>query len=636
MRRTLPFFLGFGVACTGPQGSRDLPALRINELMALSASGPDWVELYNPSDRAVALDRWTIGEDYDQRLSFHPGTEIGPQGTLVLIADDQSGPDHVELKLDGDGESLELFDPDGLSVDRITWGPLLDDLSLARTPDGGEDWQIRTTPTPGAPNGGTPVGEQLVDNPCVPQLTSPPYGLEGEPLHLEADCPHDAAIAWFGPDDGPTLDWTPGLDDAGLIPALISAKPTSGASVPNTVRVELSIADAWSDPDNVAVQPETYTSEWGLPVLHVGIDPNAITQDYQPATTWLDGVSYSSTIKIRGAASVDYPKNNFTMEFDPIQLDLGDHGLQNKDHLVLVSNFDDVSHLRQRLVYDTWAAIADTVTTPRATPRSTPVVVYLDGTYHGLYLALDHVDDEFLREMGFTDGGDLYKSVTHDANFYLHDAGGSPKTNLALGWEKKEGADPYDYTAIEAITAWAGSVDHATAAAELDLWVDRTEFIDWFHLVFALACDDSAGKNAYLYVDPPTGLYRFVPWDFNHAVGQTWQTARQDPTGLNPFTWNNAIFWHLQSEPGLADEHWTRLQTLRAPGGPLALDTLLARLDTYDAELGGHPDRDWERWGDAFLVHPLWSFRDDWTTPAEERAYVEQWLVDRDAVLDAL
>ena len=39
--------------------------------------------------------------------------------------------------------------------------------------------------------------------------------------------------------------------------------------------------------------------------------------------------------------------------------------------------------------------------------------------------------------------------------------------------------------------------------------------------------DDSGGKNAYLYFDPVGGLIHHVPWDFNHSLGQTWQTERE-------------------------------------------------------------------------------------------------------------
>ena len=636
MRRTLPLLLGFGAACTGPEADPAPAPLVINEVMTSSAQGPDWVELYNPTDRRVALDRYTLADSGD-RVAFHPGTEIGPRSTLILVADGTSQAGHVELKLDVDGETLELFDPMGHSVDAIAWGPLLPELSLARTPDGGADWQIRDAPTPGAPNGGEPFGTERVDNPCIPFPTSPLYGLENEPLVVEAACaePGGFSLEWYGPARGSIrMEWTPGLHEAGVVEALLASKPANGASVPNTVRVQLSIADAWDHPNNIGPDPETYESEWGLPVLHVAIDPGTITQEDQPVTAWLDGEQYSATIKIRGSTSAGFPKNSFTMEFDPVQLDLRDHGLQNKDHLVLVSNFDDVSHVRQRLVYDTWAAMAGEQV--RATPRSAPIVVYLNGAYHGLYLALDRVDDEFLREMGFVDGGDLFKSVDHNANFYLHDELGLPKASLGQGWEKKEGAVPTDFTAIEDLTAWAGSVDHATAAAELDLWVDPTEFSDWYHLVFALGADDSAGKNAYLYVDPTSGLYRYVPWDFNHSLGQMWTTERQDPAGLNNFVWNNAIFWHLQSDPTLADAHWARLQTHRQPGGPLALESLLDQLVTYDEQLGAHPERDWARWESEFRAYPLWSFRTDMNAPTRERLDLEQWLRDRDAVLAGL
>ena len=45
--------------------------------------------------------------------------------------------------------------------------------------------------------------------------------------------------------------------------------------------------------------------------------------------------------------------------------------------------------------------MADFTGDPRLTPSTAYVVVYLDGAYSGLYVAIDHIDDEFVREQEF-------------------------------------------------------------------------------------------------------------------------------------------------------------------------------------------------------------------------------------------
>nr|MBA2321827.1 CotH kinase family protein [Deltaproteobacteria bacterium] len=260
-------------------------------------------------------------------------------------------------------------------------------------------------------------------------------------------------------------------------------------------------------------------------------------------------------------------------------------------------------------------------------------VVYLGGAYFGLYLAVDHVDDELVDEAGFDPLGNVYKSVTHDANFYLWNAAGAVKSPLWAGWEKKEGEPLDDFSDLDALTSWSANASDATFAAEVDSWISRGEFMDWFLLVHTLAADDSAGKNAYLY-HAPGGLYRYAPWDFNHSVGQSWTTDRTSATSYNDFQWNNGIFAHLQNEPGLAAELWSRYDAMRADGAPLSLSAELDRLDTWTIETGDAAERDWGRWEADYRAY--WSWRDDILDPAGETQYIREWLADRDVYLDTV
>jgi spore coat protein CotH len=259
--------------------------------------------------------------------------------------------------------------------------------------------------------------------------------------------------------------------------------------------------------------------------------------------------------------------------------------------------------------------------------------VYLNGRYHGLFVGIDHVDDEFIREMGMDSGQDLYKSVSHDANFYLTNAGGALKSDLAAGWEKKEGLPLTDLHSVQQLTAWSANSDSATFAAELDQWLLHDAWMDWFLLVRRFAADDSAGKNAYLYVDPVDGRFHVVPWDFNHALGQTWQTARQSATDVDDYIWNNGVFNHLQREPTLAATLWAREAWLTEPGNPLSADEITRRIDEQLLSIGPSTERDWDKWRMDYVNYGGWSWRSDWTTPAEEHAYVLQWVAERDQIL---
>jgi hypothetical protein len=501
-------------------------------------------------------------------------------------------------------------------------------------PDATSPTSSVTTPAP------APVPAPEVHALCEPIVTfSPIHPTEGEEIRATVTCANgrdpaafllefDSVMPWAPDATGAT--WTPGLADAGLVVLAVTVRDPADPAHFDPGGGAVSVADRWWAGDNTLVDPAVYTEEWGLPVLHLA-PAGVVTQDYTPMNAWFDGAAYTGQIKIRGAASAGYPKPSYTLEFEPEQLHLAD--APDKDHLVLISNFDDQSHLRQRLVFDTWGAMAAAWGETRLAPRPWPVVVYQGGVYQGLFLAVDHIDDEFVGEAGLDPLGNVYKSVSHDANFYLWTAAQQPKVPLSLGWEKKEGEPLTDFSDLDALTTWAATSSDATFAAEVDTWLPRTEFMDWFLLVHTLACDDSGGKNAYLYHNAG-GQYRYAPWDFNHSVGQSWTTDRVPATEYNDFIWTNAIFGHLENEPVLSAELWSRYDAMRADGATLSLSNQLERIDAWSAETLDSATRDWGRWESDYRSY--WYWRDDIWDPAGETDYIRQWLADRDVYLDTV
>ena len=337
-------------------------------------------------------------------------------------------------------------------------------------------------------------------------------------------------------------------------------------------------------------------------------------------------------MKIRGASSASLNKNSWTVKYDEPELEVEDWG-RSRDHLVFLTTLDDNSYVRQKLVYDLWAAMADHAGEDRLTPRTFFGVVYLQGVYHGLYVVLDHVDNEFVDHMEVSREGNLYKSVNHDANFELTDYYGNIKSTLHNGYEKKEGLPLSDFSDLDALVRWSGPANAATIVSQAEDWFPMGEFQDWFLLVSYALAEDSAGKNAYLYNDPSQATrFRYVPWDFNHSWGQNWYTARTPSDAINDYFSVNRLFWAMQTDPAGAAALSARFADLR-DNGPLSNDWLRAQLDGYYAAIGPSVARDWDAWSYDY-EHAWWAgYRDgDWTTHDEERAYLYQWLDERAAL----
>src|SRR6185436_14250294 len=289
-----------------------------------------------------------------------------------------------------------------------------------------------------------------------------------------------------------------------------------------------------------------------------------------------------------------YPQKSMTLKFDEKDsIDLGDWDIGHRDHLVLITTFDDNSYVRQKLVYDLWQELADDAGADRMTPRTFFVVVYVDGSYFGLYTAIDHVDDEFARDMGLTGDGNMYKAVDHNANFYRTSVYGGTKATLHDGYEKKEGLPENDYSDLEDLVAFSADSDDDTFRKEAPEWIRVDEFVDWFLLVLYTSAYDSAGKNSYLYDDAPGSdvEFRFTPWDMNDALGQDWRTYRSDASaGTSYWMTMNGIFRHLLTQTDSAGEVAARVDHL-LNAGPLELGTVVAHVDELQASLGRNADR---------------------------------------------
>lgn len=389
--------------------------------------------------------------------------------------------------------------------------------------------------------------------------------------------------------------------------------------------------------DATVGDPERYECEDGLPVIHLGVSPNINDDAHEPASFVYRGHTYSGvTAKYRGATSRKFPKRSYTVRFDKADTFVDrEHGFQGAQRLVLTTTFDDNSYLRQRLAYELWN---------RQSSEHVPIhvfnaVVYIDGAYRGLYVASDHIDDDFLEDAGLYGHANLYKARTHDANFRLERDKGGTKPNLHYGYTKQEGTpedpDPAAFADLDALVEWIATAPDPEFADALDARLVRSEFEDWLMFVCLTQATDSAGKNSYLYHDArdgaPESRWRYLPWDFNASMGQGYRTQRRDVTAypLPDFARYNELFARILRDETLFAHVRERFRD--ALSGPWSRDIVLALWDAYRDEIAAAAARDESEWGETYRT--FWSGRADLTTHAEEVDYVRRWIEGRWAFL---
>lgn len=135
----------------------DPNSLRVNEWLARPLSGPDFIELYNPTPLPVALGGLYLTDNlvgWPDRHRIRPLSFIGPYGFTVFIADGEisAGPLHLNFSLSGEQGMVALVNPQRQVVDAVVYGPQWIGQSQGRSPNGAANIVMLSQPTPGSGN----------------------------------------------------------------------------------------------------------------------------------------------------------------------------------------------------------------------------------------------------------------------------------------------------------------------------------------------------------------------------------------------------------------------------------------------------------------------------------------------------
>jgi hypothetical protein len=444
---------------------------------------------------------------------------------------------------------------------------------------------------------------------------------EGEPLSVQLSCSSDVELEGrqlelVGLPAGAAYDdvtgvvtWTPALDQAAVYEIQIDMLETGARS-----QLFVGVVDARDDPNNVPVtDPTRYTEEYGVPVFFVDTAPTE--EVYMEAAVTYRGEPYLVEAKLRGASSLTYPKQNYTLKFDGDERfnapDLG-AGFVARKKMVLTSTFDDNSYVRQRLAFDLW----NLMDAEHLQIHASSAVVYMGGHYHGLYTVTDHVDRHLMQGLGMLETGNLYKAGTNEADFRV-------KEPLHAGMTKKEGLPEDDYSDLGQLITFIDTASDEDFRAGIEQMLDLRDYRDWWVFVTLIGASDSAGKNSYHYIERPGAPARFAPWDFNASFGQSWKTVRVPADGMISYTHKNRIFERLLADPEQAALMKSRRRDMLQ--GVFHADAVDALLDGYLDEIAPSAQRDFAKWEPEYRNFERWSVREDFTSFEQEVAYVRTW-----------
>lgn len=126
-------------AANEPAAAAPTAALSLNEFLANSDNGDDWLELHNTSDLPAVVTGCfltTSNALYQVRAPVF----VSPGGFAVLKADGNSGPGHLGFKLPATAGLIALADPAGVPLSQVQYPVQVAGVSYGRLPDGTGDW----------------------------------------------------------------------------------------------------------------------------------------------------------------------------------------------------------------------------------------------------------------------------------------------------------------------------------------------------------------------------------------------------------------------------------------------------------------------------------------------------------------
>lgn len=253
----------------------------------------------------------------------------------------------------------------------------------------------------------------------------------------------------------------------------------------------------------------------------------AIKEEYYKCDVEINGKTfYEVGIRTKGNTSLsaiandpDSDRYSFKLEFDHFVEGQTCFGL---DKLVLNNNYADATNMKEAIVYDMFQYLnADASLYNYAK-------ISFNGSYHGVYLALESVEESFMLRNYGNSKGYLYKPEGMEGGGHggKNHSGGHNGANLNFTDDDLE-----SYSAIwDAEVNNSGKADHervVQALKKINLREDIEKNIDVEQILkymavhnFSVNEDSLSGNmahNYYLYEN--NGQISIIPWDYNLSFG---------------------------------------------------------------------------------------------------------------------
>ena len=282
-----------------------------------------------------------------------------------------------------------------------------------------------------------------------------------------------------------------------------------------------------------------------IPVIRISIDPDSLDAIYAnpesdheyPASFSFDNGSVQESIplvglRIRGNTSRQSQKKSFKVAFNSFERKQKFYGLEKMN---LNGEHNDPSVTRSKICWDLCYELGIPAS------RSNHVTLYINDVYWGLYMNVEHVDEEFVDLRFGNKSGNLYKCLWPASLTWLSDDPDQYKFvhGDRRAYELKTNEEADDYSDI------AHFIDVLNNKPIDQLYEELPKLFNIESFLSAMVMDVFSGNwdgplynknNFYLYHNDASGLFEYIPYDLDNTLGVDWMGV--DWTTRDVYNWS--------------------------------------------------------------------------------------------------
>ena len=248
--------------------------------------------------------------------------------------------------------------------------------------------------------------------------------------------------------------------------------------------------------------------------VETAVAPSDLTEYTNVVLKWKnahENMAFEGSMRIRGGYSRRYPKKSFELDLPyPLAFD----GLPADEDWILNSNYVDKTFSRHTVSYDLFTDMSRN----NYSSYSTPIELYWNNEYQGLYLLMTKIDPSSL-------GIDKYDK---DA-FIFKDPPVFRKNLDNFGPQRKDNYYQQVYPALterdmspQLILIRQSLLEYSSLELQnfLHQNFDIQNLLDWHLYILISNGADNVVKNFYLYRMSDADVMRIALWDCDHSFGR--------------------------------------------------------------------------------------------------------------------